>query len=821
MLAYLNSFVVPEVDNITVYPDDMNPYKFYCIRSIPRLVKDSATKDPLFHYTSIGRKADNAVDASQQAIGLLNMTVSLAPTEDELKKISSYIAYNKNNAHFTRMKELYPKHKDYRGSTAIVFGTPEWDKGTAELLLAKGSENNFLTVYDPGAIQPSLVGYNQADFNQSFSDEGDRLMYQLLQSIIKKESTDINASVRYDVEFFAHIPSLELEIVLHLDKIYDQLNEMYDELDKTRSGGTTYKRSGSSSSYTDTRTINSTRDEISDVIKGWRNNSSLEININNLANLSDQEKSEWADGIIESFLNVITNKVLDSLFTEIPVDEAEVPENTATEAGEKDRTTPDQKTKVSDAELDRPNVHVRYKLHDHQRITEMGEIRLSLKESSVKRVSKSPQGLLYFDDLNDNQRTKLLSIVNLDHDVHKFMFIPVGTNADFEKDGILSVDVELRYEQYNAATKMPIKVSKMFSLTSNEDRYSFNFNAARDQKGDFLTSYKYRSRVVFKGRSLGANGGWSDFVETDRTEMIVSYGAIGYQRVRVSGENFDIDYLKDAMVHLEYLGAPGKPDTVADIKLTPDEKAQTWKCFRYYSNDERYRYSVTYHYQDGTEYTVGPFEDTAEDLQLWDPFNATKEIEFNTRIGQGLLNAKLEVSFKDGNYERKATHDIPIYDKFDSWRWTTRIRPSGKPVFKYRTLLYYEEGDPVISDWTPIKDDFVNIEIKSDPNAKPDPISSTEQLQIVTTGINWDNWQFVFLYIVDDTNKKQTITLPDPATGQTLPIITVEITYSSEGRGACLISGTFLGKDNVPVNMKETECSASVFILKDPKAKRS
>ena len=361
-----------------------------------------------------------------------------------------------------------------------------------------------------------------------------------------------------------------------------------------------------------------------------------------------------------------------------------------------------------------------------------------------------------------------------------------------------------------------------FHFSGKGEIYSFKVNTAKE-KGEFYTKYKYRSKVVFKYQE---DPGWPKdeagkdaWIEEDGSGALIrSYGKLGYQHVLFQPINFEPEYLKEASVHVEYLGAPGKSDTAADIQLTSPFANKSWKCFRHYSKDDTYKYTVRYRYQDGTEYSVGPIVENKEELALYDPFDTPAEADFNVRIGRGLLGAELEVRVTDGKYEKTSSHQLPIDKQFESWRWTTRVRREGTPKIEWHYIANYagENGEDVISEWKPVDDTNISVVIPSNPNEELPPTEDQSQLQLVTTGINWDMWQLAFIYVEDDKGKKQTITL-DPS-GQVDRIISVDVTYTSDGHGACRISGLFMAKDGSTVKMPVTECSEPVFIIQDPKS---
>ena len=826
MLAYLNNFTVPKYSHITIYPDDMNPYLFYCVRELPRISRDS-NNDPVFHYTSIGRSGSHVSNPNEQvSLGRLVMTVDLSPTQEEFNEIKTYIQRNFSSISESNSK-LYKDHKDYKGLKEIVFGTPSWNKGEARLYIF-GSKENFLKLESSDPVQPSLVGYCHASFDTLFSEEGDTAMVNFIKSQIGEEKVETQAVVYYDLEYLAIIPSLEVEIIVDFEKIYNYFKDMHDDLRKNLTGGV--RETWSSNRYTkvDSRGMYSSREEVYGYLKAFNNNSSITIDTTNLAGFSSQEEAQWTNQIIESYLNFVTDKVLDLLFSEEEIEEdTSNPTNGSSNTGsngENNNNTRDPNTKVTEEELDRPNVDVHYLFKDNKTLVKTGQVTFSLKQKSSKTICISPNTKLSLDHLTKEQKENLITYVNLENEIYKLLYVQVMVNADFASDDIQSVDVQVRYEHFDELTHETISVENKepFHFSGKGETYLFAVNTAKE-KGKFITKYKYRSKVVFKYQE---DPGWPKdeagkdaWIEEDGSgALIISYGKLGYQHVLFQPINFEPEYLKEASVHVEYLGAPGKSDTAADIQLTSPFANKSWKCFRHYSKDDTYKYTVRYRYQDGTEYSVGPIVENKEELALYDPFDTPAEADFNVRIGRGLLGAELEVRVTDGMYEKTSSHQLPIDKQFESWRWTTRVRREGTPKIEWRYIANYagENGEDVISEWKPVDDTNISVVIPSNPNEELPPTEDQSQLQLVTTGINWDMWQLAFIYVEDDKGKKQTITL-DPS-GQVDRIISVDVTYTSDGHGACRISGLFMAKDGSTVKMPVTECSEPVFIIQDPKS---
>ena len=827
MLSYLNNFIVPTAPFVVVYPDNENPYKFYCYRTVPHVSRDHKTNDPLFHYTSVQRKADDAArDDKGAGMGWLDLTVDIGPTAEEYKAIEQFIldGMKRNDPLFTSMNTLYPAHKVYSGPKQVVFGSPQWESGSAKLSLfreGKNGEGIFKSV-ESEEVKPALNGYCHASFTETFKAEGDELMTGFIETQTEDKTTDkiaTQGTVWYTLEGApAFVPALKASIVLHLDKAERYFESLKDQLDKTRSGGITEVWSKNYHSRTDSRGLHSDRKEVEDMIKNARTNGTVTIKIDSFSGLTSEREQEWEDDLMEIFTGTVTKTMLELLFKEeepVAPDTSQAAAEGSGDSGEYDSSKPDSRTKVTDNELDRPNVHVSYLYTGRKNSSVHVDHTITIEKSCVKMFSDNPQGLLSLDDLTDNQKKLLMTTVEMQESVHENLHLPVSAYAEFGEDGVQYVRVKVKYDHSNPITgKKRYHLDDLLFETGHE-AYQFNVTKLRNPDKTFIDTYEYQSKIVYKGQEMydDEDKGWSPWIKSDSKRLIITYGMLGHLRVGVKGGNFDSEFLKEAKVHLKYLGAPNERDVETELTVSPESGEQVWKCPRHGSSDNRYQYSVVFYYQDGSKFETGPFVDTREKISIMDPFDSPREVDFMIRRGLGVEFAQVEVQLQDGDYVKKTEYDIPEGKSLVNWTWKGRIRSANPPTISYRTTFAYEGQAPQSSGWIKIKNDEpIYINIATDPNEKPDPILEENTFQIITSTIKWDRWLNVIVVVTDDTKKPQTLPV---ATGT--QILPVNVTYSSEGKGAIEIKATFIGTDGSVVNVGPVDCADTFYVLQDPK----
>lgn len=844
MLAYLNNFTVSVKNtDFVVYPDHENPYKFYCYRTRPRIAIDPIEKKPIFQYTSYKWSGEQHAGGNKD-IGILTMTVNIGPTDDEIDFIKSYISkeIKAGNPTFVDSSKLYPEHLGYKGQNNkdnIVLATPHWEQGTTRLVLL-GDVNDNATddmnfkFYSTGEIKPCLTGNCHATFYEGFTEDGDTLLTNYLDKIVKgKSNNNLQANVHYDLTGRAYVPSLKATITIDYAEIFNQCQKLLDRLDDYYSFKYLFE-------FPPTDELWMAKDDIKEMLSNFRDNGTLKIKLEDYG-FSDETQKDIENQLISVCMDAITNHVLPIYFEEEEVEDANSTygavirdpkpkgrksSSTPSRPGGTGRPTPlqvgyqNQGSKLSgvfvapDARLATNNEVYKF----NNKPCSKPNFKIEFERSTTMTFEDHPNDNLTFSGFTPKQIADLVTVVDMEEPNFRRMCIPVNVYAPFEEDNIQRIEVDVQYVHENPITHKERNESKLCVFHSESDNYSFNVNLVLDENGQFISTYKYSTRIIFKGQSMGPKDGWSAYEETDAQQLNIDYGIMGYERVQLKAGNFESEYLKEAMVHIEYLGAQGKSGSWADILLTAENSPQSFKCFRHNSDIDSYEYSVEYRYQDGTVYSVGPVVDNKEELTLSDPFDTPAEADFNVRIGRGLLGAELEVRVTDGKYEKTSSHQLPIDKQFESWRWTTRVRREGTPKIEWRYNANYagENGEDVKSEWKPVADTNISVRIPSNPNEELPPTEDQSQLQLVTTGINWEMWQLAFIYVEDDKGKKQTITL-DPS-GQVDRIIPVDVTYTSDGHGTCRISGLFMAKDGSSIKMPVTECSEPVFIIQDPKS---
>ena len=815
MLLYFGSFKVPGVPGVTVYLDHEKTNKFYCVREVPKLSMDAASGEPMLYYTSIRRDA-RITESDTVNLGFMTLTVDLGVTKEEEEKIREYIYRNYNNTvkeTFEMLKRLNIDQKNHPTPTPrliskseIEIGTISWKDGTAQLELMEGVGGDATTfkTYGTGTTIPSLYGYCHASFSESFGSEGDLLMRSLLNMDggDAKRAINMGAVVRYVLNGFAYIPSMQVKIHIDTKKVYDYWNRDRDVTAEENKGSVSIwndvkggrDKSLSVSGYHD---IEIATREIHNTISG-----AIDVVIEDYSGMVSDKSSEWANQIVNAYISAITEAIIPHLFTEV-----------------KDPEVLDQLNRDKDDDKE-SNTDSDKKLYKYYYLSEdkidTTDIYLNFTKSCVMPLTIAPQGTLMINGLTPEQKKNLCREVDIADDTFQGLSVPVEVSANFQEDNIYSVEVDVLYQHMNAVTGKERVVSNTYKFKTGDETYMFRATKAKDEKGKYYDDYKVRSRILFKNQNeyFGGGDGWSDWQTLSEKVLTVSYGKIGFLRTEVSPVNFDSDVIKEAIVHFKYLGA-NQSDTQGDVRLTPDGGTKSWKCFKYRSASDKYQYSVKYFYNDGTVFETDSVTTNADSITIEDPFVKPISADFYVKMGNNISNVKVEVSFTDGKYEKRSNHSFTAADAMDPWHWAIKVRKEAKETMKYRYIAFYNsDTDPYTSQWisASAKNETIYIKAESDPNAKPEAVKQESQLTIDSTMLSWEKWKRVYVILKDDSGKTRTLPLNADE-----PITTVDVTYSSDGMNACQCSCQFLPQQGAVIKTPTVECQ-DVFIIEEPQS---
>ncbi len=809
MLLYFGSFKVPGVPGVTVYLDHEKTNKFYCIREVPKLSMDAASGEPMLYYTSIRRDA-RITESDTVNLGFMTLTVDLGVTKEEEEKIRDFIYKNYNNTvkeTFEMLKRLNINEKNHptpiprlNSKNEIEIGTISWKDGTAQLELMEGVGGDATTfkTYGTGTTVPSLYGYCHASFSESFGSEGDLLMRSLLNMDggDQKRAINMGAVVRYVLNGFAYIPSMQVKIHVDTKKTHDYLQkgedndrQGYDENVKERRFGT----DGKKVSIVGFDQIQARLANMKDKLEG-----AIDVVIEDYSGMVSDKSSEWANQIVNAYISSITEAIIPRLFKEV-----EDPETI-----DKLKEANDSESSDNDDEK-----HAKY-YYISEDLEDKTDINLNFTKSCVMPLTIAPQGTLMINGLTPEQKKNLCREVDIADDTFQGLSVPVEVSANFQDDNIYSVEVDVLYQHMNAVTGKERVVSNTYKFKTGDETYMFRATKAKDEKGKYYDDYKVRSRILFKNQNeyFGGGDGWSDWQTLSEKVLTVSYGKIGFLRTAVSPVNFDSDVIKEAIVHFKYLGA-NQSDTQGDVRLTPDGGTKSWRCFKYRSTSDKYQYSVKIIYCDGTVYESEPVTTNADSITIEDPFVKPIAADFYVKMGSSISSVKVEVWFMDGKYERRSNHTFTAADALDPWHWTIKVRNEAKETMRYRYIAFYNsDSDPYTSQWVSAsaKDETIYIKAEADPNAKPEAVKQESQLTIDSSMLSWDKWKRVYVILKDDSGKTRTLPLNADE-----PITTVDVTYSSDGMNACQCSCQFLPMEGAVIKTPVVECQ-DLFIIEEP-----
>ena len=826
MLALLNSFQVPGLSHITIYPDHQSPYKFYYLREVPRVCIDSEGI-PQMSYMMIARNAEKAVSAAggveanaEVQLGYLNLTVDLGLTKDEHEQILEFLSEMVGNTNSLIWKNQYLLYKylgfssSYDKSKIVLLGANTWSSGTAKIELLEGLGDTFKKT-SSSEVVPSLGGNCPASFYAAFGDEGAQLMFDALRkgvSIKNERAIPVQAVVRYNLKGYAFVPSLKATVSVHTSKVY----EFFDELNSDSDARDRYIRRnlfgwGTRDFYYSVKEgMHVSKNVIEETFSKYRDNKIISINIEDYAGLSANDKDSINDTIIRSLIQMVTDTIIPKLF------EQSLPEvGSREESGEqsekmKAEYASEMKGAASNADAGKKVERGRtfYRLRKSENNCAFEDITFRFNKSGTCELMRAPQGSVMVDLAEDDLKG-LVRVVDISDPAFQMLSVPVSVNADFEADGIRQIDVQIAYDQFDASSGSHRRTSKAFVFESSETRHTFRATMARDAQGNLLDSYKVKSRMTYKPNHAHGNndGSFKEFETNDRS-VVISYEKLGFINVKAKAGDIDWDVIKEAIVMIEYLGANNKPDTKAEMHMTKDNPAGNWTCYMYNSSERKYKYRVRYIYSYGREIERKDMVDVKEQLVINDMLvgrlSATFDVVMDTNT---VSRAKIEVLYEDPKHGVR-NNSYHWFEGTDSWDWSIRMEEGADSKYKYRYFVQYADGKTATSAWSEscnAGEDVPKFTFRRYP----------VELTIEGSTLNWEKWAFALVSIkYEDPANDYTVNKMVRMSADT-QLMQLQALAFSEANNKFRCTAQLVSKQGTKVTLEEQECSG-FFILTDP-----
>ncbi len=655
MLSFFDSFSVPTLPKFTIYKDDEDSTRFYVVPSEPRLARDEENR-PLLDLMIYARDVDKLPPADLEAQrGWVAASIELGMTDEEEQQIRDYIKANITGPQFLWFNTFF-RLAAFNREPKITLPS-EWVDGTATLMTPTPGGTSLLAT-----SKPSLLGTNVVTLSGDLSQDASELMRK---SVL---SGGIPMTATYnDLTFVARIPAITVEIHGDRSAFLSETIKKYQiehHIEHTVHVDAwfvdwTYKYW---TSWTENhKSIDSFQQETQSI--------TMKIDA------GDFRTSPEAVAAVAKFeemaLNIFTTSVVPSIMKDVSA----VFQAQKDALKDADPKSPPPPTEISEL-TSRVN----------------GSVDMTLSKSAVIQVKKNPNGMIA-RNLTPAEIAEAITYVDLSDPYFKEMRLRVQANVNFENDPVYRLTVTVLYDELDAATGQPRKGTKTFAFNSADDIQTFRQILARDSEGKTIDKYQYFSEIFYKETGEHIRVPVSGTLESNSTELIVSYRSLGFVKVGLTLAPMP-EKVVSVRVALNY---PGSTRSTAKQTFEMTKAAPTATFFTYTGKDgepDPYTYDITYVLDDGQQMSVKQASSISETLIISNPFESQVTTTFVAQADFSIVDKIIvDATYNDSEVNDLALHfHAELTSNGASSPWATALRNPDKLDFSYITTVLYKTG---------------------------------------------------------------------------------------------------------------------------------
>lgn len=646
-----------EINGVTIYSDDTLFYKFYQVASAPHIRTDS-NGDPVFLLVKYAisdedRLADPTLPAGG---GYLNFDIQFDVPDSELAEISKQLQpiVNAQWQQFRNGTAADRNRPGVAGTTAppkVEFGTPTWTGGKVAMDAPQAKELVDARVSE---AEPSLLSGNIAVFNMDLTPAGATFMQRTLT---QPDGSGIDLTpiqVRYELKFWARLPSVRIHIKADSKKIHSYIQKILD---------------GRGVDYCTTYEFQHT-DLTQDSIKMT---GAIEVQI-------DTGSGSLPDSVIDELrrysLELVKQMIQSNFFSSQP------PAKTSEGNG----------TIKADISGDNAKKYFKSTYNSDEM-----KIELDLEQRSVVEWVINPQATLqtFFQGMTADEIKKYVREIPLDDDFFKNLQLNVRAFTDFNDPNLANVEVQVHYEGTGADGQTQSK-DKTFTFTGMDvQKWSPALIGGKRE-------YLYRYRVGFKNMDAGP---FTDWTSSKSTDLNISVPAPGKVDIIVLAGDVDFDMLvENVQVTLAYedeeIGVP-REEYVVKLSATRQEVCYERVILKPFRKQVQYR--ARWHMKSGEVREDADWQTIpGRQLVVNQSFEDLLRVSLMP-VGDGwddVVAANIELEYKDlANNYIVTPEPIMLKSKEEFKTWRVFLLDRNQRDFRYRTKISYKNGHFEDSGW--------------------------------------------------------------------------------------------------------------------------
>jgi hypothetical protein len=272
-----------------------------------------------------------------------------------------------------------------------------------------------------------------------------------------------------------------------------------------------------------------------------------------------------------------------------------------------------------------------------------------------------------------------VSTINANDPFFAQIHATVSVDADFDKFGINSVDVEMKYTKSNPPAIAAIH------FTKPDDVAKFDSDTVN---GDL--EYEYSFSVNYKDQSAPYK---SPPIKTTDGHITVDVGTLGILYVEAAVGSVDFAKTPQVQLSIRYPepDATGSPVS-RQFTFDPTKKADSLVAVLLKPVNQPYEFQVTYVMADGTQVVTDWTKQDSQQVYINSPFG-TKTISFVSEgdFTNNIDNIFLRMTYNDVTNKYVQSADFTFSDKNRSYDWKFPVLASGQGKVTYSGVVSYKD----------------------------------------------------------------------------------------------------------------------------------
>ena len=676
MLNLLSSFVVPGVENVTVYHDDADENTFYMISSLP-VFKTGPDGKPMMRLIVVGRDfylfADKGQDlaATETELGIFNMTVSLEVSQADQTTIRTYIASLRNyyRPMFARGRVGWALVATHADPAQIKLAYPTWASPTASPAKVTFSlaADTFIKVAEGSGDAPSLEQDCVKSYQATLGQEG----VELMRAAVTQNFS--GAGVWYSLAFIARMPAINLSISGDAKNVYSDIKN-YCQQNESYSGD------GKDQHWS--YPVITSLDQLKTV------SASLVITYD------DGDFQQVAGGAgddiakqISSFVFNTATQYIQSVFFAPPF----TPGVPAAELG----TDPLAHNPWKDPNAP-PAAANQFFLKSFSQGME-GSFGFTATYNKLITFPVNPQAMLEGMISKDAYKDCIIA-ADLTQPYFQILDVAISVTADFAEDPIAAILVHCEYHETDEITGEVRSHTDDFKFVTGQENFRFNAFMAKAKDGTPKQHYTYSTSLVYK---FSAEPVTNPPVTTDSRELTIGYNSLSCVRVAVVLGSVPTDTVSRVQVHFEYPDpALTIPSKTKDVFLSPDHPTDSWFTFTGNNPSLEYTYQCTYFLTNGETITSEVLRSSSGTCAITAPFQDTMDVTFVPQ-GQFPPTQQIVVStaYSDPTNDYRESDVHSFASLRDTWTWQVRLHDRKARAFQYKVDTTFVDGSSDSGAW--------------------------------------------------------------------------------------------------------------------------